>query len=269
MEINTDKELITLLHNRIENIYDEQQIVPLRGFSSDGNDFPYKLPNGKQFIGWTFDIFNDIPNIQIINNNDDILFLSDEIVYFIALLYFYQPYIENYTDNPVINNGKPFYVAGQTIEGKRYDMFVDILFEKIYSFFDRLANLIVLFFPNKFPKNENIHFSNTICKLKSDYGTNDSFTWLLDFRDNEFRELNKQRRNAVHNISTVTKNFNTQRLNNYVDYEKTEELQKTRIQYADYFKQMHNLCIEGFEKTLSFLDYVKSNTNKQTKYTCN
>jgi predicted HTH transcriptional regulator len=76
MEISNERELITLFHDRISNIYYEKKLVPLRRFYSDGNDFSYTLPSGKQFMVWTFDIFNGIiPNKQIINNVDDLLFL--------------------------------------------------------------------------------------------------------------------------------------------------------------------------------------------------
>jgi hypothetical protein len=259
MTIEKDIELIRSFHNRISNIYFEKKIVPLRGFGTDGFTYPYELPNGKNLIQWTHTVFNDImPFKEIIKNNDELLFLSDEIVYFIALLYFYQPFLENSLNNPIIINNENFYIADQTIEEKRHDMFVDILYEKTYSFFDRIAILISKFFPTKFLKKENIHYHKTIETLKNDYITNDDFAWLLRFRDNEYKIMNNERRNAVHNISTVTKNFNSQRFINYKDYEGTKGLIERKFEYADYFKHTHTLCIEGFEKTLSFLEYVKS-----------
>jgi len=34
------------------------------------------------------------------------------------------------------------------------------------------------------------------------------------------------------------------------------------MRYPEYFKNMHNLCALGFEKTLSFLEFVKQQNKK-------
>lgn len=263
MKVSTDKELIKLFHNRISNIYYEQKIVPLRGFSTDGSHFPHKLPNGEIFITKIHSVFNGIiPIKEVINYTDDLLFLSDEIVYFIALLYLYQPHIENHLENVVETEDKVLYITDQTIEGKRYDMFVDILFERIYSFFDRIANLFASFFPDKFSKKENIHFYSSLEKLKPIYSSNIDFNWLLNFRDNQYKEMNEQRRSAVHKISTVTRNFNEQTFDNYMDLSRTKDLREKRLNCTNYFRQMHNSCLEGLEKTLNFFEYAINNKQK-------
>lgn len=232
MTVDNDKELIKRFHDRISQIYYEQKIVPLRGFSEDGNNFSYKLPNGEVFITKIHNVFqNIIPIKDIINYIDDLLFLSDEIVYFTALLYLYQPYIENHLQNPIKIGSELLYISDQTVEGKRYDMFVDILFGVTYSFFDRIANLFASFFSDIFSKRQNIHFHSSIEKLKQKYSSNIDFNWLLSFRDNEYKKMNEQRRNAVHNISIVTRNFNEQTFDNYMSYSRTKGLREKRLEY--------------------------------------
>jgi hypothetical protein len=204
------------------------------------------------------DIFDDlVGREQTISFEHDLCFLSEEITYFTAMLYLYRPFVENPLSSPIKIDGKTFYIADQTLEGKRYDYFVDILFEKIHSFYDRLANQIAVLFPDKLKKKDNIHFHKVIEKLQVDYADNNDFSWLLNFRDNEYKVMNDQRRNSVHKISIVTKNFNEQALKNSMDYEKTKGLTDKRMDYPDYFKKMHYLCLLGFEKTLGFLEVVK------------
>lgn len=47
-------------------------------------------------------------------------------------------------------------------------------------------------------------------------------------------------------------------LGHVTDEQKSRELTEKILAYPDYFKKMNELCIEGFTKTLSFLEDVNN-----------
>ncbi|MDR1737372.1 MAG: hypothetical protein LBR66_00940, partial [Candidatus Symbiothrix sp.] len=97
-----DGELIDLLNHRIVEIYETQGITPLRGF-----DESYLLPNGKQFLILTHNVFEAVIDIrQTKNIIDDLCFLSEEITFFTAMLYLYQPFVEKPLNNPILIGNK-------------------------------------------------------------------------------------------------------------------------------------------------------------------
>lgn len=259
MEVTNNRELITLYNDAIGRIYHEQNLIPLRGESYKYDEATYLLPNGKQLLEWSFNILNGVTtNDNIHEMINDILFLSDEIIFFTAHLYLYRPFINNpLTDAIDDSSSSTTYFPEQVnIERRRYDMYVDILFEKVYSYWNRIGNIIALFFPDIFSKKGKVYFY-LITELKSLHSENEDFMWLLHFKENQYKRMNTvYRKDIVHNITTHIKGINKQ-LVNCTDPKKTEEIVKKRFDYADYFKELNQLCIEGFEKTLCFLESVK------------
>ena len=257
-----DRLLIQTFQEKINQIYNSQKLYPLSGL-----DNSFMLPNGKQFMIWYTEIttkrncsvkgFYDYTNLL-----DDLLIISDEIVYFTAHLYFYRPHSNSpLKDSYMSPNGKYIYPVFQNLEGKRYQMFINICFEKVYNFWDRIGDLIASYFPHLFKKN--IYFSQVLEKIKFEYIGNEDFDWLLNFYQSEFKNFNLQRIKTVHTININTE-IKREQLNHVTDLQKTLDLNNKIQSYPEKFKELNKLSIEGFEKTLNFLEYI----NKTEGYNC-
>jgi hypothetical protein len=140
-------------------------------------------------------------------------------------------------------------------------MYIGVVFEKVYNYWDRIGDLIASYFPEKFKKN--VYFSQTIKYLEKDYRGNSDYDWLLNFVNNEFKEFNTERINIVHYISKSTEQ-KWEQLGHITDYKKTKSLNDKRLSFTKYFKEMNDLTKIGFEKTLNLLEEI----NKRENYNC-
>ena len=255
-----DEDLINEINSKIIEIYKSNSLIPLRGEYDS-----YKL-NGKPILTWYNEItrhcwcnFNAHFNYN--KNIDELLYSSDEIIYFTAHLYFYKPYINTPLKDSYWTGKTTIYPVFSNLPGKRYDMFVGVCFEKVYNYWDRIGDLIASFYPNRFKGN--IYFSKTIKKLESEYRGNKDYDWLRNFVDNEFTDFNQERIDVVHYISKSTQQKWNQ-LGHVTDYNKSKALTDKILSYPEYFKQMNEICKIGFEKTLNLLEEI----NKRENYDC-
>lgn len=256
--------LLKEFNETIISIYNQEKLYPLRGYKDS-----FELPNGKQILVWQNEITRH-RNCHFAPNNfdynsivDDLLFISDEIVYFTAHLYLYKPHINTpMKDAYMTPNGTWIYPVFQNYTGKRYEMYINVCYEKLYNYWDRIGDLIASFFPSVFTGN--IYFPKVMQSLKTQYVGNTDFDWLLDFSETEYKTFNEVRIKTVHKIAINTE-IKWQQLGHVTDEQKSRELTEKILAYPDYFKKMNQLCIEGFTRTLSFLEHV----NKIEGYRCN
>ena len=250
-------------NNKIISIYIKENLHPLRGVGDS-----FELPNGKQILMWHSETTRhrnchfSPDHFDYISNIDDLLFVSDEIVYFTAHLYLYRPYINTpMKDAYLTPNGTWIYPVFQNGPGKRYEMYINVCYEKLYNYWDRIGDLIASFFPSTFTGN--IYFPRVIQNLKSKYSGNADLDWLINFAENDYKEFNEVRIKTVHKIAINTET-KWQQLGHVTDEQKSRELTEKILSFPDYFKKMNELCVEGFIKTLSFLEFV----NKTEGYHC-
>lgn len=250
-------------NRKIISIYQREQLYPLRGKENS-----YLLPNGNKILVWHNEVTRHrnchySPDYYNYNSNiEDLLFIGDELIYFTAHLYLYRPYINTpMKDAYITPNGNWFYPIFQNGPGKRYEMYVNVCYEKVYNYWDRIGDLIASFFPTQFKGN--IYFSKVLHVLKSKYAGNKDFDWLLNFSETEYKNYNESRIKTVHKIGVNTENHWKQ-MGHVTDEQKSIDLTNEILNYADDFKKMNYLCIEGFQRTLSFLEHV----NKTENYHC-
>lgn len=246
------KEIIDALNSEVATIIRNEKLIPLMG-----KDKSFEL-NGNQILSWHNDVTRQCGNFHnghfnYMQNFDDLLFSSDEIVYFTGHLYLYQPFINTPLKDAYQAGNKTIYPVFTNIYGKRYDMYLGVVFEKVYNYWDRIGDLIASFFPELF--RGNVFFPSTIRKLEIEYGGNEYFDWLLNFLDNEYQKFNTQRIDIVHYISKNTQQ-KWEQLGHVWDLEKTTSYTNQLLSYPEYFKEMNELAKTGFEKTLYFLEEV-------------
>lgn len=239
----------------IVKIYEENGLTSLSGLD---NEFLY---NGRNVLSWYFDVIHKSRSLEgqqfdYLKNFDDLAFCSDEILYFTAQLFLYRPYINNPIKDGYMFYGKMTYPNLQNIEGKRYSMFADAAIQSAYNYWDRIGDLIASFFPGLLKRHE-IYFAKVIDSIPTQFHGSVNYQWLKALKNKEFSELNGKRKQIVH-FTTLATDYRHQHLEVSNDISKLEILQRERETIADYFKEHIPLTLEGFEKTLLFLEEVNA-----------
>ena len=240
------------------------QIYKENGLASiSGMDSKYIL-NGRSIFEWHLSatrksMIKHGTTFNYFQNLDDILFCSDELLYFTGQLYLYRPFINNPLRDSYYAGDKNVYPNIQNLAAKRYSMFSDVVGQSAYNYWDRIGDLIASFFP-KIIKPERVFFVSAIEAVPSEFHTSINYAWLDDFKNNGYKELNKMRKDIVH-YKTSDTTYKHQHLASSNNRELIAELHAEREALPDYYKKHLALTIEGFEKTLSLLEEIDSQIN--------
>lgn len=248
-----NSELIWEFQEAIVDIYEQENLISLSGFDDN------YIVNNRNILTWFVDITGRNPNnfeaqFDYFKNLDDIKFCCDELLYFTAHLYLYRSYINNPVKDGELYYGKMHYPNNQNIESKRYSMFADITCQNAYNFWDRIGDLLASFFPGLLTP-FNITFIKVIEAIAKENQQSENYAWLKKFKETDYSELNKKRKNTVHYITSDTE-FKYRHLERIIDKESMQALQSERENLADFYKKHLSLTITGFEKTLLFLDEI-------------
>jgi hypothetical protein len=249
----TTSELIWEYQRAIIDIYMHQNLNCLRGF-----EYNYTV-NGREFLGWYSEATRKcaVKHKGLFNYRkllDDILFCSDALLYFTAHLFLYLPFINNPLKDAIPTKESMVYPNIQNLEGKRYSMFADSASQQAYNYWDRIGDLIASFFPDKI-KSANVFFPTAIEAIPTEFHYSENYKWLYEFKLTDYVELNKKRKQIVHYATSDT-DFRDKHLKSVHDKEAIESLQNDREYLAEYYKNHISYTLNGFEKTLLFLDEI-------------
>ena len=244
------KSLVTAYNNAIISIYRQQCLTCLRGLDGE-----YTL-NGKNLLSWYLETTRRCSvkygnQFNYFKNKDDILFCSDELLYFTAQLFLYRPYINSPLKDAFLVGENMVYPNYQNFEGKRYNMYADIAGQVAYNYWDKIGDLIASFFPDLIEQ-RNVYFSTAIEIIPADFHCSDNYKWLNNFKISDYSELNKKRKQIVL-YSTSDTEYRYNHLQRTNDFVAMEGLQKEREYLAEYYKNHIALTLTGLEKTLQFL----------------
>lgn len=247
-----NKELIWELQESIRDIYDQEELKSLSGLKKE-----YQL-NNRNILDWYFKVIRANPKNQFNDSQvlDDIDTFSNQLLYLTANLYLYLPFINNPIDEGFHANGRQVYPNYQNLEAVRFNLFVDQAFQTTYNFWDRIGDIIASFFPEKLAPKD-VYFSRVIDIVPIEYQKSLNFIWLKSFKENQYKALNDQRKQIVHYKSYQTY-FNYIHLDNVDNAQGMTALLNQRNGMPNYFKEQIIFTLEGFEKTLLFLEEVNS-----------
>ncbi len=248
-----NEQLIIEIQAATVDIYHQQRLNNISGL-----DESYII-NGKPLLVWYYDTIrkSSLKQIGIVNYEkiiDDLLFCCDELLYFTAHLYFYLPFINNPIEDGFYANQEMIYPNFENLGGRRFSMFSDITCQKTYNYWDRIGDLIASYFPERI-KPHNVFFPTAIEAIPQEYHISENYLWLKRFKENEYSNLNKIRKQIVH-YNTSRTEFNHKHLELVNDKEAMYELQAEREKLPDFYKNHITLAIEGFEKTLLFIEEI-------------
>lgn len=250
------EELLVKFQRKIVDIYRKYELNCLRGLDDD-----YMINDKSIHI-----YFNDVIRRNAVKNNngnfyakifDDILFCSDELLYFTAHLYLYKPYINNPLDDAYQVNDITIYPNDQNLFGKRYGMFSDIASQKAYNFWDRIGDLIASFFPDKI-KPHKIFFTTALDIIPERFKDDSNYLWLKEFKEVEYKALNNKRKEVVHYTTSEVEYMHLHLNKGSRDRVEMEIIQSEREQITDFYKQQILLSLVGFEKTLLLLENISN-----------
>lgn len=181
---------------------------------------------------------------------------SDELLYFTAHLFLYRPFINDPIKESYSFKGQTVFPYIMNIEGKRYDMFADIADQIAYNYWDRIGDLIASFFPDSIDPHR-ICFCTAIEAIPKEFHCSDNYQWLNEFKQKEYVELNKKRKQIVHYTNSNT-DFSHKHFEVSDDKEAVQANQDERKGLADFYKNHIALTRTGIEKTLLFLEEVNA-----------
>lgn len=243
-------ESIQLHQQAIVDIYKEHDLHCIRGLNNE-NEI-----NGRNVLTWhqeAVHFFQKKNNVfNFFKNEQDIKLVSDEIVYFVANTYLYLPYINDpIKDRFKMDGSNYIYPNYQNMSSKRYDMYVDVAFEKIYNFWDRIGDLIAACLVPDLDLRR-IYFSTAIDNISQVFQNDENFDWLLNYRNNRYKSLNDTRKEVVHYFSSGT-NFQHDHIFSSTDLDKLTEIIEERKSIPDFLKSCIYETIDGYTRTLDLL----------------
>lgn len=119
---------------------------------------------------------------------DELDFISKDIKYYTALLYFFRP---NITDSSISGT------YHKTLEDRRYMMFASVGYQSIYNYWNRIGNLLDKFFKTGLPDNS-IYFSRVLNNFPQQYKNSHNYQWLNNTYNSEIKNFLSQRDDIVH-----------------------------------------------------------------------
>jgi len=249
----TDYKLISEFQDALVSIYKEQNLKCLRGFERNST------LNGRNIGEWYHEATRKCAarhegRINYFKMLDDILFCSDALLFFTGHLFLYRPFINNPLEDAYRTKDITTYPNLQEIPSKRYSMYADSASQQAYNYWGRIGNLIASFFPDRL-KSKDVLFASAIDAVPTEYQEGENYTWLKDFKQREYLELNKKRRQIVHYTSSDTE-YKDKHLKIVHDKEAIIDWQTERENLAEYFKNHITLTLTGFEKTLLFFEEI-------------
>lgn len=240
------------LNARIKEIYHEQELTSLRGTTKDENSrwlFDGVNLHNKYYTAtqqeegfFRMDIFNELVE------------LSDQIVYFTAHTFMYREHINNPVNHRVHPDGydKPLLLNYQNMPAKRYNAYLDTVAEKFYAYWMRLGHLLNHYLPKPLPA-QAVNFSIVMDQFDRHmkaFHQNEGYIWLKAYKENQMKEFNRERSTIVHHITTGTA-FSAQHLS--TDPDEMEKVMAERLSRPEYFRDHIQLSLTALSKALDMI----------------
>ncbi|MCD9015193.1 Cthe_2314 family HEPN domain-containing protein [Parachryseolinea silvisoli] len=184
--------------------------------------------------------------------HDEFNFISNDLKYVTGILYILRPFIVN-----TQASGGTYH---QTLEDRRYLEYANFGLQIIYNFWDRIGDLLHLYFDTSFPIT-NVIFGKILSQIKDPYNSDPShilndpiYKQLKDLYDTDLKAILKERNNAVHHFQLEAQHYwgNLE----YRNDPRNVDLNTTKQRYPDFFKKHLELFFQGFELALKLIDQL-------------
>ena len=250
------EEIIWKYHQLHQRMYAEHSLKSLSGLNNE-----YKL-NGRELLIWHGEATRKCSikysgQFNYWKNLDNILFCSEEILYYTSSLFLYRPYINNPLKEAFCSGGTMIYPNYQNHYAKRYSMFTDVVCQCVYNYWDRIGDLIASFFPTLIAPSR-VFFTTVIDIIPQQFHSSQNYIWLNNFRKIEFKQLNEMRKQIVHYSTSETDYKHLHLDNGGTDREEMVKIQAQRESLPEFYKSHIELTLIGMEKTLLLLEEISN-----------
>lgn len=190
----------------------------------------------------------------------DIKNCNDDLKLFIANLYLFHPHINDPTKEKNHIEGRVLHSYNQNFSDWNYSSLVSCCFEKLYNYWDRMGDFLALYLISDIKNETVINFAFVIDYLDKQerFSEDKNFMFLKSFKETEFKEFNKNRKEVVHyNHFETTYRYDFIKFKN--DEDKINDLWKWKNEMPEYFKNHLELTIKGYAHCFEF---IKKHFNK-------
>jgi hypothetical protein len=197
-----------------------------------------------KFIGFQpFHFISDLTNV------------SEDIVLQLSELIIFKPYTRNFLQDPTHHYDKIIFPYNHSFYDKHFYYLVGTIASHLFSFCDRLGNLLYNYFDLNLNE-RNVNFSTAIIAFP--YKNNENYIWLNQFKDNEYQKLKAERHQVIHYYLSESKMMN-ELIENISNEGELRKLQEEKLSYPEYFKNLYNTALLAFEKTLKLVEECGEN----------
>jgi len=235
----------------LHKIFRNEKLISL-----EDNDFNYRDINFLNILNFRKES-SKFKKFNIFKVKSDLLNCNNDLKLLTANLYLYQPFINNpLLEFKIRKKGKKFKYL-QKMEDWIYSTNVSCCFEKSYNFWDRIGDTLAYCLELDI-KEHLVGFAKVIEKIESleIYNDNQNFIFLNNFKKNQFKELNKLRKEIVHyyQFETIYKEKFISVNNSEIEVKKLWEWKKNM---PNYFKEQLEFSLEGFYNMYKLIENGK------------
>lgn len=233
-------------------------------------------PNDSIGFGFFAEILRKKRNLVSINNNIshgyfyyEIAHCHGEVEVCLITALLNQKYSSDLLRRKVDFEGKELFLPNLNYNDLQYLTMVGFGFERLYSFWDRIAYLLYNFETLDFKRASHVSFDKYFLEMEkllaanrpSIFNSNSmNLNWLIDFHKNEFKRITDYRHRIVH--YQMTSNWDgvlsSKFANNASQYTSDlNELTRIKLEFDGLgflLKEQFNFCKEGFLAALNLID---------------
>jgi len=196
------------MENILQKIYEEENLCSIMGLNkkyiiNDINVFQEFNRAAFEFNSLIEQKSLNLFPIKIDQSRTEYIFSSEQILHFLVMTIYYKNKCLEYVPQKIVQESFVKHIRPIRIYESRFFMYSETVFEKLYSYWNRIINTIASLF-NKHEK-KNIFFSNIKDVIPARFREIESFKFFINYKDNEYINLNKQRRIFVHQYYSFSK----------------------------------------------------------------
>jgi len=175
---------------------------------------------------------------------DEMNFISRDIKYIAGILYFLRPYIVD-TDEA---GGK--YI--QNLPDRRYVMYANFGYSAIYNFWDRIGDLLHLYFETGLPLKD-VYLGRVLNNIKPIHKNNQFYVELNEIYENKLKPFFGDRNDTIHHYQLENRYY-WGALENRGNQSELSRLNTEKHSLPEVYKEHLELSFRGFELALRLID---------------
>jgi hypothetical protein len=183
--------------------------------------------------------------------HDEFDFISLDLKYVTAILYYLQPFIVNTRNTDGMYH--------QNLADKRYLMYANFGYQTIYNFWDRIGDLLHLYYETGLSQ-EKVYLGRVLTNMKDPYNmdrhyvkTNSSYIELKEMYDNVLKPFIDERNDAVHHFQLESKYF-WGNIQYFDDEENRNKLDDEKQSYPEFMRNHLELFHKGFQLAIELIN---------------